>query len=452
MIKKLNLLLLFILLILFAFSYSIKNPDKDFYPSKQYLANIGRAPFSLTSNEFVKKRCTSFLRSLKGNKNIHISYLFNTFGNNEACLNRLLKNPNLKTLQVHLLNSPGHRNRERMKRFYGNYEFLEPISVKQWQEILTSNNLNWKRKFIEYTQPLVEMIELRKRNDTACMISPDLESNLTDRKAINTLISWTREIFPSCEIVWNPLSRVSSNRGYNANYIEQHGVNPLVFPPCVVNPDGADIQFPYRKTLAWAGDESDIKNFINFGRPLQQYVETYGNRCRVVFLWTFEDNMIFTRSFIDPRKRTWRSVGNRIDQDLGKEIKRYTKQALQEPEKIVWSKADDKSLRKCKQVISPRDEIFGIDGFKVGFTYKQSEFPDRGIALLLPSFDRAKKVEIFFRGKSRIALEYNGLYKDRSRTVWRSSVPPSSLALKGVIKVNGGEVCYRLPNPRLRLD
>ena len=64
------------------------------------LTNIGYAAFNLTAPNF---NCSGFLEATKNLEELHISFLYNTFGNKYACLKTLLKDPRLKTLESTLI-------------------------------------------------------------------------------------------------------------------------------------------------------------------------------------------------------------------------------------------------------------------------------------------------------------------------------------------------------------
>ena len=63
----------------------------------EYITDVGRAPFGLTSPKFM---CRDFLRSLDNLDTIHIAFLYNTFGNNFDCLKTILQDPRLHVLEV----------------------------------------------------------------------------------------------------------------------------------------------------------------------------------------------------------------------------------------------------------------------------------------------------------------------------------------------------------------
>lgn len=278
------------------------------------ITNVGRSPLALTSPSFA---CEDFIRSLDELQSLHIAFLYHTFGNDLTCLNRLLGDSRLESLVMHLVNEPGHRNRR-----LGSYEFLANISSPQeYDRLIRSQSPSLKQDFIAYSQGAIAIANSIP-DSTQCIISPGLESNLSN-EASRILIQWTREIFPShCRVMWNPLREreVISVGMVDADLVEAHGRNPLVSAPCTVNTDGTDISFPERPTFAQSGW------YISSGEDLQNYILRYSAQCEIVFLWVFEDNCIRQGSFVDPRQRDC-SIGQRsgINHLLADEIVRITK-------------------------------------------------------------------------------------------------------------------------------
>lgn len=241
---------------------------------------IGESPLAIAHPKF---NCSSFLNSIKHQKTINIAWLYTTFGKSYECLNKILHDSRLKYIETHLLNEPGHRN----KRLENN-EFLKKYTVAQWNHLLLRENERLKQRFIRYNIPLQKILE--KRAETSiCLVSPGLESNIS-YKAGKILIEWTREIFPSCLIVWNPIKPTISAKVTNADFIEQHSTNPKVAIPCLVNLDGTDISFPTRISPNKKFYRTGRKNWIE-SSDLKKFLEKY-KKCDVVFLWVSEYNCI----------------------------------------------------------------------------------------------------------------------------------------------------------------
>jgi hypothetical protein len=278
--------------------------------------NVGRAPFAIMSPSF---ECDDFIESIKELPTIHLAFLFNTFGNNSQCIDRIFQDKRLQTVVMHLINEPGHRNKR-----LGSYEFLSTVSSPaEFDRLLKKQDQNLKNRFINYIQPALNIVsKIPKQAD--CIISPGLESNISD-EASRILVSWTRELFPSyCRMLWNPLreKQTISVNMVGADLVEAHGRNPLVSAPCLINTDGTDISFPNDARPSNFGPGW----FITAGSDLENYINNFTNKCEIVFLWTAEDNCIRSGAFVDPRQRRCSiAKETRINHLLSKEILRIIK-------------------------------------------------------------------------------------------------------------------------------
>lgn len=408
------------------------------------LTNAGFAVFNLTANRF---NCSGFMSSMDRLDEWHIAFLYNTFGNNFDCLEQILKNPKLKTLEIALLNEPGHRNKR-----LGSYEFLRQIgSVGTWQKLVANNDSTVREKFLSYVKPLREFLSSRLRDDVELLINPGLESNLSDSAGIN-LVSWARDAFPNARIVWNPLNAQPGRRSKTkADFIEGHGASPNLSEPCVYNMDGTDVSYKTRPALGEPEyKEGQNKNWVKSGRPLFQLIETYSNRCEIALVWVAESNGLDYKipKFVDPRKRNnfiATSVYRRIIQD----IVDIHSRGIVYPKEYSYDRNDLLAFSGCTQIL----ENF-VDGEKRGALLKQSEFPDRGAVLILPkSFSGVRKVTLL-KGTTVVdSFSSNGLYKD-GRLLFRSNKSPTTYPFNTalVIEKNNSKICYKITNPRIRLD
>lgn len=419
--------LIFTLLAIF-----LTNIDRAFAQEDQpFISNVGRAPFSLTAPGFA---CTKFLRSIRRLPVWHIAFLYNTFGNNYRCFNKLARSSKLVTVEINLINEPGHRNRR-----LGSYEFLHGISSpKKYQGLLLKEDPKLRKKFAKYVKPLKEKLKVLNPS-VQCLINPGLESNVSD-KAGQTLVKWSREEFPNCRIVWNPMLAATHSTGYaGADLLEGHGQNPPLKDACILNLDGTDISFPKRKSKNPEG------NFIESGNSLQQLITTYSSRCEIVFLWTVEDNCNYDSRFIDPRKRNCSraapifALTAKEAEIAMKRIKVYVP--------YEWTPEEDFSLNNCNSFKSAQD------GNKRGFLLKQSHFSNRGGVIITPNEIKASSMQVFYKGKVIDSYRSDGKYLD-GRPMWRSDKTPLSYPLHVVIKAktNDGLVCYKIDNPKARND
>ena len=256
------------------------------------LTNVGYATFNLTARDF---NCDGFLQAVEPLDDLHIVFLYNTFGNNFSCLKILLKDPRTKTLEVNLINEPAHRN-NRM----GSYEFLFGVGTpNMYSNKLKSRDRELRSKFFNYVKPLQKLLSTHLQPNTTLLINPGLESNVSV-PAARVLFSWTRKSFPNARLVWNPFREsLRTRRAATADLIEGHGPNPPIKAPCVFDMDGTDVKYNNRPAL-----NEQTGNYIMSGQQTFQTIQTYANLCEVAFLWTQESNGLkYNESFKDPRRR-----------------------------------------------------------------------------------------------------------------------------------------------------
>jgi hypothetical protein len=440
---------IFLILSIFAFAIQTREvPLNSAYSQaadiEQRLTNVSYATFNLTAPTF---NCNGFIDATSSFKELHISFLYNTFGNDFSCLNRLLTDPRVKSLQVHLINEPGHRNKR-----LGKYEFLYGVgSVSQWNKKMTSRNSALKVKLTQYVAPLQENLAANLRDDIDLYVSPGLESNLGD-KAGAVLVEWTRELFPNARVVWNAF-RGSRNtiKPTRADLMEGHGFSPNIKAPCIYNMDGLDVAYPTRPALGQVNHrEGGMKNWLQSGSPLFQQMEKYANRCDVAFIWTQESNGLSYKSggFVDPRKRN-NNIPTSIYRMIMRDVIRVHKYGRVYPPQFVYTK-DQSIIESTCDVLSSKFE----DGEKTGNLLKQSEFRERGGVLILKKeYASVRRAQIFYKNQVVDTFENTGSYKD-GRALFRSRTSPVNYPLNTylVFDLWGKRNCYKLPNPRIRLD
>lgn len=408
------------------------------------LPNVGFAAFNLTAPSF---NCSAFVKASSDLPELHVAFLYNTFGNDFSCLNRILRDPRLKTLEVALINEPGHRNAR-----LGPYEFLSNEgSVFLWDEKLRRRDKRLKAKFNKYVQPLKRVLNENLQEHTSLIVNPGLESNVSDR-AGRVLIAWTREEFPNSRVVWNPLKPSPARRkNTRADFIEGHNLSPNIAEPCIYNMDGTDVSFPDRPAIGERNyEEGQVKNWVQSGTPLFQLIEQFANRCEVAFVWTAESNGINERatSFVDPRKRNHRISIDRYNA-IFSEIRRVQSRGRVYPTEFKYTDSDKHVESSCDVVRS----IFE-DGEKKGNLLKQSEFRDRGGVLILSNtFGFVRDVKLIKGRRVVDEFDSSGKYKD-GRLLFRSSRSPTTYPFNTYLTFshNNQKICYKLPNPRVRLD
>lgn len=225
--------------------------------------DMGRAVYSMNHPDF---RCNAFFRSMRARKEIEISVLWNTFGNDTRCLSRVLKDSRLRLVEIHLTNGSCIR----MGRC-GSYEMFGRYSVTSLKRVLRSNSSTASAKFKRYGWGVATYLAARLPQRSGCAISPMLESNL-DPVSARVLVGWTKEVFAGlCGVVWNPMGRV-----YNV---------------------GQDISETHREPKSGLICSND-------GDPLTLNYAKDSRICETAFLWTPADNCITSSQFIDPRQRS----------------------------------------------------------------------------------------------------------------------------------------------------
>jgi hypothetical protein len=119
------------------------------------------------------------------------------------------------------------------------------------------------------------------------------------------------------------------------------------------------------------------------------------------------------------------------------------------PKEYVYSQDDESISASCTEI---RTNF--VDGFKRGNLLKQSEFRNRGAVLILPKEFALVNSAKLYKGKTIIdTFTKTGLYKD-GRVLYRSLKSPTTYPINTylILERNSSKICYKLPNPRIRLD
>ena len=115
----------------------------------------------------------------------------------------------------------------------------------------------------------------------------------------------------------------------------------------------------------------------------------------------------------------------------------------------MYTDLDDDIVKTCSSV-SSRFE----DGLKSGRLLKQSEFPDRGGVLILPSELTKVRRAFLVKGKTIIDRYENvGIFHD-GRLLFRSDKSPTKYPFNTYLYFDTGDsrMCYKIYNPRIRND
>ena len=400
-------------------------------PITGHISNVGLAPFALFSPSFP---CAVFIKSASGLPVLHLATLYNTFGNDLKCFNQIKNDPRLQTFELNLLNEPGHRNGR-----LGSYEFLKPYTVAKYNSLLASNSAVLKERFIRYVQGAKAIIGALPAN-VQCIINPGLESNV-GLAASKTLIRWTKEQFPNCRTVYNPLARSSdtNRKRVGADLREGHGSMPSLGTACLTNLDGTDINFRTRPSYM------DKSNYVNAGRALTQHIASYASKCEIVFLWIVEYNCNGgSANFVDPRKRQCGKYTKAFPLVAGEAKKAMNTIHPYVP--YAWTPQELLAKNKCVKFAKAND------GDKTGFLMKQSEFSDRGGVVILPSGTRVSKVSIAHENTTVDRYSTSGSYDHdgQGRQMFRSNISPTTYPFH--IVIHADNICYVIDNPQSRVD
>jgi hypothetical protein len=216
--------------------------------------------------------CAATLSALSGAENIGVSVLWNTFGKNLGCFSRILENPHTTTVQLHLINEVCAKHRR-----CGKYEFLRTNNLRRYELKLKRRSQGLLLRLRRYFIPAARAVSTR-RPGVRCLLSPGLESMLSPRAA-RPLFELAQELFPGCDLVWNPSGASQfRRRRIPGTLYEFHGASPGAVD--IANLDG---------------DELSLVEMAHFLKRTR--------RASHSFLWAGCMNGIRSRRFVDPRSR-----------------------------------------------------------------------------------------------------------------------------------------------------
>lgn len=201
-----------------------------------------------------------------GLEQVELGWLENTFGQDCRCVDSLLNDPRPKIIRAHLIQSPCMRNKR-----CGRYEALWGYTAASGSRAAQNPRSRLRRRFTRILETFKRRVEGK---ELTCYVSPCLECDLYEpaRRVLANLVS---AAVPSCNVVDNPYRR-KCLPGYTC---EQHGVNPKLSAPCIVDLDGID------------GTLVDMKSWV------ARY-----KHCDLSYYWEPWMNCI-RGSFVDPRSR-----------------------------------------------------------------------------------------------------------------------------------------------------
>lgn len=384
--------------------------------------NTGLGVYGIQSKHW---NCHAMINSLKKLDQIHLSFVYRTFGLNNKCLLKIIKDPRLKTLEIHVINGSGLR---RNKHF--NYEIFANETPASLNKKIKNNNKKTLKKFKREINRINRTIISKLRSDQICLISPILEHNLSNQSA-RKLMKFLKKIIPSsCLLVNNPLGGGTFS---GADIYERHGNNTFNCLNCINNLDGTDIEFITRAGLKNRNiHESQLPKFINNNRKLL-----------VNFLWIREFNGIVTKNleivFKNPRKRI--NFSNEI---MFNHIVKYIFQAQHTFKIPAYTKKYKKSLNNCQTIIR-------INRLKSEyFIWKRLIKNNKDLTII--DFNNKYKeifefVNIFYKGKLLTNFQFDNFYNNKQR--WIVEQPIYTFPYHIVMKTNNG-MCFEIRNPKIK--
>lgn len=216
--------------------------------------------------------CKTSLDVFKGKKYPGISVLLDrNFGDDFSCLNRFMNLPQKKRIEIHLVNEVCMKAKRCQLQNVGHR-----LGVGAYQNKILNNDPKLDLKLNTAFGNASNWLNSFDPASYTCFVSIGLESNLTRYKAVKKLVDKARYYFPQCKIVNSGVVTIPGV------YKEYHGLPGRMEKNCVVNLDGMDIDFGFRR--------SKYRSKISHN-DLPRYINKYQRRCKVVDLWVSEFNL-----------------------------------------------------------------------------------------------------------------------------------------------------------------
>lgn len=234
--------------------------------------------------------CDASIQALSQCTDIKVAFLAHTFGDETQCLGKLLADPRVSAVEIHLINE---RCEERPGGC-GSYEFMFGLPMKQFNSLLKVRDPGIMHKTgLFFTQLAGQFIPLLQPN-TVCWVSPVLESKVEPSAfaVLAEIAHW--QFLQRCHIVDNPLQFRGS-----PYIIELHGNKPRINPPCIADLDGTDIKLDLVNNANEKGRQF-YSGMISESAAIQ-YTQEYA-KCGAAYLWVHEFNGR-SKNFNDPRAR-----------------------------------------------------------------------------------------------------------------------------------------------------
>lgn len=228
---------------------------------------IGAAYYGIQNKDWP---CKASLAALKDLKRPAVSFVWSSFGREEACLRKFLDDMRPKLLQIQAINECCIRRGSCVS-----HELGHGYSVSSFERAISSGDPKLYKKIDLFLRPAALLVAAYRGSNMKCLITPGLESNLS-AGAQQKLIKFMRPFFPQCEFVSYGV------RVKGADYVETHTAQPAT-PPCVLaNDDG---KWPSSSLSSW---------------------KAAGRKCRAFFIWhpQFNGWRRQATQTPDPRKRS----------------------------------------------------------------------------------------------------------------------------------------------------
>lgn len=237
------------------------------------------APYFLMAESW---DCESFFERVKEATDLRVSILWNTPGTNTTCLDRLLQDPRLTFIEIHLVNDACVRNGN-----CGEYELFFGLTVDEEVDLFERGEGWFLLQLSDYSKAVREYLFPRLQEKTVCAVNGLLESNIgKSERAARTMVTAIRSVFGArCLVVWNPLNP-HELKDFGQDVGELHGLNAGVYlrSPCIANNDGSP------------GTEKELETY-----------EASTSHCEPVFRWFPTDNCRVAKGpFLNPRERVCR--------------------------------------------------------------------------------------------------------------------------------------------------
>lgn len=387
--------------------------------------NVGLGTYGIQSEHW---KCDAMIRSLKPVNQIHIAFLYKTFGMNNECLYRIMSDPRFKSLEIHLTNGAGLR--KPVRRWY---EVLAGESVASLNRKLEARDKKILRIFKRELNEVNTNIISKLRSDQACFISPILEHNLSNTATYN-LMSFLKPIIPpNCLLVNNPMGAGNGDT-MGADLYERHGSSQYSCSWCINDLDGEDISFDVRKGMP----ENHIHDY-----QLPDFIMSHRDLV-ANFLWIREmngwDTASFSAAFEDPRERT-----NFPQKWLFDLVVQYIVQAENTFEIPPYTKKHAKSLEGCETVTKVTKTG------PSGFLWKRLLRDVRDLTSIrfgAKYMEPFQSVVVQYKGKVMTEFKFDKI-DENGQQIWIVETPLYAFPYHIVVRVND-TMCYKIRNPRIK--